>query len=232
MTSRFDDRDERVTAPMGWGRHLPFRTLALALLLFFAIALITAHTAGATDYGLGDCAAANDPQTCEYVGAMYAQGQQDSAAFASMDGSLQCLLLAAEGNRATGGNLSGVNGCVPLNVGGSGPTYAELTQGVDLRGPIAVKNESGGKLAVHCDTGAGNTDCAGSGGSGGGGTSCTVADPCPVVIDSAGNVIQLDAEGTKRADLAWWGAWACCGVLLALLVVPRILQRFQLWRGD
>ena len=36
---------------------------------------------------------------------------------------------------------------------------------------------------------------------------------------------SLDEQA--RLDLAWWGAWAAVGVLLALLVVPRVFSRFK-----
>jgi hypothetical protein len=34
-------------------------------------------------------------------------------------------------------------------------------------------------------------------------------------------------DSQDRLDLAWWGVWAATGVLLALLVVPRVFARFQ-----
>jgi hypothetical protein len=33
-----------------------------------------------------------------------------------------------------------------------------------------------------------------------------------------------------RLDLAWWGAWAIVGLLLALLVAPMMQRAFRWWR--
>jgi len=38
---------------------------------------------------------------------------------------------------------------------------------------------------------------------------------------------QSAADAKDRLDLAWWGMWAGVGVLLALLVVPRVFAKFK-----
>jgi hypothetical protein len=41
--------------------------------------------------------------------------------------------------------------------------------------------------------------------------------------------VALSTSDRQRADLSWWGAWATVGLLLALLVVPRVMARFKFW---
>jgi drug/metabolite transporter (DMT)-like permease len=42
--------------------------------------------------------------------------------------------------------------------------------------------------------------------------------------------VALDEESSSRLDLAWWGAWAIVGTLLALMVAPMMGRAFRWWR--
>lgn len=42
--------------------------------------------------------------------------------------------------------------------------------------------------------------------------------------------VALEPSAMERLDLAWWGAWAIVGLLLALIVAPLMQHAFRWWR--
>jgi hypothetical protein len=104
--------------------------------------------------------------------------------------------------------------------------------------PLKVKTATGDHVdvsgsSVSCSTGSPPGPCAGGGGSSSGGSGETTPvnawSQCKDPATGSAVACQVDLIGgsADRLDLAWWGAWAAVGVLLALLVVPRLLARFR-----
>jgi hypothetical protein len=212
----------------------------LALLVLSAVtlfALLVVNTARASDPG----APAVNNGSCPDADAVTAAAGTDVNELQKMrrEASFTCRAIIADLDANLGvlvgdtGQIANVLRCVEAILSGAaaadsvawcgpeaGVTLATLENGVKLNGPVNVKTAPGD--SVHCVTGSPAAPCSSSGG----GAAATVG------LDPTANTVQLDAEGVKRADLAWWGSWACVGLLLALLVVPRLIARFQLWRGD
>lgn len=51
---------------------------------------------------------------------------------------------------------------------------------------------------------------------------------CTSGCSSAGT-FELASDDSAALNLTWWGVWAGVGVLLALLIVPRLMSRFRFW---
>jgi hypothetical protein len=49
-------------------------------------------------------------------------------------------------------------------------------------------------------------------------------------IDGTSGGVALSEDNTNRLDLAWWGAWAIAGLMLALMVAPMMSRAFRWWR--
>ena len=49
------------------------------------------------------------------------------------------------------------------------------------------------------------------------------AEACAVLLERSDGIAE-------DADLAWWGAWACVGLLLSLLVAPMMQRAFRWWQ--
>jgi len=172
-------------------------------------------------------ATAGDKAICERLDWMISNElNNDYAGIALRDSQmLGCILLLMTGSRNdpligdSDPGLTNSNSCTDPYQGGAGLTYSDVIKGVDVQGPIQVRNVTGEKLDVQCTTGSPPDVCAGSGG---GGTASTVG------IDPSSNTVKLATNDHEAITLGWYGAWALVGLLLCMLVVPRLYSRFRL----
>jgi len=177
---------------------------------------------GTVDIFDNDCSSSSlDAAECERLSFIAQQINIMQSNGLVQSDALQCLLVMAAGPRISDspdpGNPCSANGT--LGGGANDLTEADLREGLDIRGPLAVKNESGGKLDVQCTTDSPPSPCAGSGGGGTGGT---------VGIDTAANTVQLSNPDRERSDLMWYGLWAVVGLQLCALIIPRLYGRFRM----